>query len=308
MREKITFFIFGNSGAPVKQFIVSKAFLCFLCFLLIAGMTTVGFGAYDYYNLKMASFDTQELESSVGAQHEEIAIQRKQIQTFAGEINILKTKLLALNNFEKRIRMVAGIDNLDEQGGIFGIGGSAPEDIDTGVALTERYNDLIREMHDQVKQLTLASISQEEGFDLLLKHLIDQGNLLARTPAIRPTDGMVTSKFGMRRSPFTGRSEFHKGLDIANRKGTPVFATADGTVIYADAKSFWGNLIVIDHGHGMVTRYAHLNKFLKKSGDTVKRGEKIAEIGNTGRSTGPHLHYEVNLNGTPIDPTKYILN
>lgn len=308
MREKITFFIFGNSGAPVKQFIVSKAFLFFLGFLLMAGITAVGFGAYDYYNLKMAALEAQELRTSVEVQQEEIAIQRKQIQTFASEINVLKTKLLALNNFEKRIRVVAGIDNVDEQGGIFGIGGSAPEDIDAGLALTERHNDLIREMHDQVKQLTLASISQEGGFDALLQHLIDQGNLLARTPAIRPTDGMLTSKFGMRRSPFTGRSEFHKGLDIANRKGTPVFATADGNVIYADKKSFWGNLIVIDHGHGMVTRYAHLNKFLVKPGDTVKRGQKIAEVGNTGRSTGPHLHYEVSLNGTPVDPKKYILN
>jgi murein DD-endopeptidase MepM/ murein hydrolase activator NlpD len=292
----------------VKQFIVSKAFLFFLGFLVLSGMTLIGLGAYDYYNLKMASFDTQQLKTSAEAQEEEIAIQRRQIQSFASEINMLKTKILALNNFEKRIRVVAGIDNLDEQGGIFGIGGSAPEDIDTGIALTERHNDLIREMHEQVNQLTLASISQENGFDTLLQHLIDQGNLLARTPAIRPADGMVTSKFGMRRSPFTGRSEFHKGLDIANRKGSSVFATADGAVIYADAKSFWGNIIVIDHGHGMVTRYAHLSKFFKKSGDTVKRGEKIGEIGNTGRSTGPHLHYEVSLNGTPIDPAKYILN
>ena len=118
----------------------------------------------------------------------------------------------------------------------------------------------------------------------------------------------ATAKFGRGVSPFTGRREFHKGLDIANHKKTPVIATADGTVIYSKEKGLLGKLTVINHGHGMVTRYAHLDKLLKKHGEKVKRGDVIGLLGNTGRSTGPHLHYEVKLNGIQVNPEKYIFN
>ena len=133
-------------------------------------------------------------------------------------------------------------------------------------------------------------------------------DLLASTPAIRPTKGWKTSGFGYRVSPFTGLKEFHKGVDIATRKGTPIIASADGVVTFAGTKGMMGRVITIDHGHGMITRYGHLHKALKKRGDAVKRGEKIALVGSSGRSTGPHLHYEVLLNGLPVNPEKYILN
>ncbi len=287
---------------------VSEAFLFFLGFFAVSLTAAAGFGIYDYYHLKMVSFDARNIESSVKSHLDEIAIQRKQIQTFANEINSLKSELVALNDFEKQIRIIAGIDNSDKREGLLGIGGSIPEDLNSKIDLKEKHNSLIREMHDQVKQLRLVSTVQEEGFESLMKHLVDQGNLLAHTPAIRPTRGIVTSRFGSRTSPFTGRSEFHEGLDIANRNGTPVVAPADGVVTFAASKGFWGNMMLVNHGHGMVTRYAHLSKFLKKSGDRVKRGDIIGEIGTTGRSTGPHLHYEVHLNGIPINPERYILN
>jgi murein DD-endopeptidase MepM/ murein hydrolase activator NlpD len=142
----------------------------------------------------------------------------------------------------------------------------------------------------------------------LFETLEGQRNLLASTPAIRPSSGWMTSRFGYRTSPFTGRKEFHKGVDIANRKGTAILATADGIVSFAGQKGAMGNIVVIDHGHGLVTRYAHLSKALKKRGEAVKRGDIIAQMGNSGRSTGPHLHYEVQLNGVPVNPAKYILN
>ncbi|QTA86773.1 M23 family metallopeptidase [Desulfonema magnum] len=308
MSGKITFFIFGKSGAPVKQLSVSRAFLFFLGFFAVSFTAAAGFGVYDYYHLKMASFDAQDIESNIKSHLDEIVHQRKQIQTFADEINSLKSELVALNNFENQIRIIAGIDNSDKQKGLLGIGGSIPEDLNPKIDLKEKHNSLMREMHDQVKQLHLVSSVQEQGFETLMKHLVDQGNLLAHTPAIRPTKGIVTSRFGSRRSPFTGRSEFHEGLDIANRHGTSVVASADGVVTYAAPKGFWGNMILINHGHGMVTRYAHLSKILKKSGDRIKRGDIIGKIGTTGRSTGPHLHYEVHLNGIPVNPEKYILN
>ncbi len=308
MSGKITFFMFGNSGAPVRQVNISKASLVCAAFFAIGCMAASGFGIYDYYQLKKTVTDNTHLERKAEHQAYEITLQRKQIQNFAKEVNALKAQIAALNDFEKRIRVIAGIAPSDKQKGIFGIGGSAPEDLNAKVPLTEKHNSLVREMSGQVEQLHLASVAQEDGFESLIKYLVDQGNLLAHTPAIRPARGMVTSRFGSRVSPFTGQSEFHEGLDIANSYGTPVTAAANGTVTYADAKGAWGNMIMVSHGHGMVTCYAHLSKFLKKPGDTVRRGEIIGEIGATGRTTGPHLHYEVRLNGTPVNPEKYILN
>jgi murein DD-endopeptidase MepM/ murein hydrolase activator NlpD len=243
---------------------------------------------------------------------EEIHHQRKQIQEFAGEINALKAKLLALNSFEKKIRIIANIEIPNDSDGIFGVGGSIPEDLDAQLPLKEKHYSLMRNMHEQIEEIGRASAGQHKELESLLKSLEDQQNLLASTPAIRPLSGnvksWVTSRFGYRKSPFTGRRELHKGLDIASRKGTPILATADGVVTFAGKKGLLGKTIVVDHGHGMKTRYGHNHKLLKKRGDKVKRWEPIALMGSSGRSTGPHVHYEVHLNGIPVNPEKYILN
>jgi murein DD-endopeptidase MepM/ murein hydrolase activator NlpD len=242
----------------------------------------------------------------------EIQSQRKQIQEFATEINTLKSHLVTLNNFEKKIRIIANIEKTDDSNNIFGVGGSMPEDLDARLPLMEKHNSLMRDMHEQIDELNHASIHQKGEFESLLKSLEDQQNLLASTPAIRPISrgekSWITSRFGFRVSPFTGQREFHQGFDISSRKGTPILAAADGIVIFAGNKGLLGKTIIIDHGHGMVTRYGHCQKFLKKRGEKIKRWEPIALVGNTGRSTGPHVHYEVRLNGIPVNPDKYILN
>lgn len=308
MRKKITFFVLGTTRSSIKQVTVSKVFLRILSLFLVSCLICIGFIIYDYNNFQQAKVDSNNLQKKISYQQEEIADQRKQIQKFASEINILKSKLLILNDFEKKIRIVANTEKTDEEKSLFGIGGSKPEDLDTKVQLTKKHNSLVREMHEQVKQLSLASTNQKEGFESLLKYLEDQRNLLACTPTIRPTRGWISSRFGYRISPFTGRREFHKGLDIANRKGTPIIVPADGFVAFIGKKGLLGKVITIDHGHGMVTRYGHIKKAMKKQGEAVKRGDTIALMGNTGRSTGPHLHYEVRLNGVQVNPTKYILN
>lgn len=308
MRKKITFFVLSTTRSSIKQVTVSKVFLRILSLFLVSCLIYIGFIIYDYNNLQQTKVDSNNLQKKISYQQEEIADQRKQIQKFASKINILKSKLLILNDFEKKIRIVANIEKTDKEESLFGIGGSKPEDLDTKVQLTKKHNSLVREMHEQVKQLSLASTNQKEGFESLLKYLEDQRNLLACTPTIRPTRGWVSSRFGYRISPFTGRREFHKGLDIANHKGTPIIAPADGVVAFIGKKGLLGKMITIDHGHGMVTRYGHIQKAMKKQGEAVKRGDTIALMGNSGRSTGPHVHYEVLLNGVQVNPVRYILN
>ena len=308
MSKKITFLILTHTGSLVKRATVSRGFVTCLTTFIAISFIAISFILYDYRCIKKNILITKELESSISTQQEEIISQRKQIKTFAADINSLKLKLVGLKSFEKKIRNIADIEENNNPENLFGVGGSIPEDLDTQIPITEKPNSLIREMHEQTQQFNLAAINQKKSFESLFNNLENQRNLLASTPAIRPTSGWISSKFGYRTSPFTGLREFHKGLDIATRTGTPIVATADGVVTFAGAKALIGKVIVIDHGHGMITRYAHLHKALKKRGDAVKRGDTIALVGNTGRTTGSHLHYEVHLNGLPVNPEKYILN
>jgi murein DD-endopeptidase MepM/ murein hydrolase activator NlpD len=130
--------------------------------------------------------------------------------------------------------------------------------------------------------------------------------LSAATPSIWPAHGWLTGTFGGRSDPFTGEPGFHQGLDISTEKGQPVFATADGTIESASYTGDYGNLIVVQHGFGLVTRYGHLSAFHVKPGQTVKRGDVIGYVGATGRATGAHLHYEITANGRLINPLQLL--
>lgn len=307
MNDKISFYLLSYSGKTVKQFALTRRRLGVIvtCSIILLLVTAGIF--FDYFNLKI-TFNKKEIEKTISNQSNEILSQRKQIQKFADEINVLKSNLIELNKFEKKIRIIANINNPSEKDNLFGVGGSIPEDLDPKLPLTEKHNSLMREMHEQARELSLASVSQEKVFESLINDLKRKRNLLSSTPSIWPTKGWLSSGFGYRISPFTGLREFHKGLDISSREGTKVIATADGVVTFAGRNGLYGNMIKIDHGHGMMTRYGHLEKMLKKRGDAVKRGDVIGLMGNTGRSTGPHVHYEVFLNGLPVNPKKYILN
>jgi murein DD-endopeptidase MepM/ murein hydrolase activator NlpD len=308
MRNKISFLILNSTGSSIRNLTVSKTRLRIIGMGLAVCLLLLTFVIYDYFDLKKILVSKQQLEKKVVTQKDEIVSQRKQIQKFADEITTLKSNLVALHDFEKKIRIIANIEKPDDQGNLFGVGGSIPEDLDSRIPLTKKHNSLMREMHEQAEQLDLASINQQQGFESLFKYLEGQRNLLLSTPAVRPSKGWIASRFGYRKSPFTGLREFHKGLDIANRIGTPIISSAGGVVSFVGVKGNFGKTIKINHGHGMATLYAHVHKVLKKKGDTVKRGDAIALMGNSGRSTGPHLHYVVFLNGIPVNPAKYILN
>ena len=137
---------------------------------------------------------------------------------------------------------------------------------------------------------------------------VDKRNkLAAATPSIWPAAGWLTSSMGARRDPFTGGADFHPGLDISADRGSPVYATADGTVVHASAYGDYGNLIRIDHGFGLESRYGHLSKFEVENGAEVKRGDVIGRVGATGRATAPHLHYEVRVNDRLLNPLQFLL-
>lgn len=160
---------------------------------------------------------------------------------------------------------------------------------------------------------TLASIDREanqHAFELqhLLSTLSQQRSLLSSIPSIAPVEGWITSGFGSRVSPFTGDTSQHLGLDIAAPTGTPIRAPADGVIIFSGNKDGYGNFIMIAHGYGVVTRYGHNAQNMVQPGQRIGRGEQIGTVGSTGRTTGPHLHYEIHVNGVNEDPQKFILD
>lgn len=307
MKTKYTLFLLNSTGSPVHTINLQKPFIWMGILIVMLFFSGLGVGLYDYLTLRDARPDSKKMTDQLSLKDHAIAEQRKQIQSLARTINDLKTRMLVLNEFEKKVRVIANLELKDDQENLFGMGGSMPEDLNASLPLSEDHNQLLRQMHEQAEMVSTASSIQQEGFKSMLEKLQAKRNLLSSTPSIKPTNGWVTSRFGYRVSPFTTRKEFHKGLDIASRKGTPIIAPADGMITFADSKGLMGNLLTIDHGYGIVTRYGHIDQFLKKAGDKVKRAEPIALIGNTGRSTGPHLHYEVRLNGVNVNPENYII-
>lgn len=149
---------------------------------------------------------------------------------------------------------------------------------------------------------------REQGVLELWESLSERQNLLAATPSIKPVRGWFTSKFGYRISPFTSKPVMHAGLDIAASPGSPIYATADGVVSFAGYDPGYGKLVTIDHGYGVVTRFGHTSQIYVELGQKIKRRDIIAAVGSTGRSTGPHLHYEVRVNDVPVDASNYILD
>lgn len=148
----------------------------------------------------------------------------------------------------------------------------------------------------------------ESNIHKLDQYLLDKSSILKSTPSILPSVGWITSYFGIRISPYSGGRKMHEGLDVGAPFGTPIVAPADGIITFAGHKPGFGKFVQIDHGYGIETIYAHAQKVIAKNGQKIKRGDLIAKVGSTGYSTGPHLHYEVRVNGIAVDPLYFVLD
>ncbi|MEM6533670.1 MAG: M23 family metallopeptidase [Myxococcota bacterium] len=161
----------------------------------------------------------------------------------------------------------------------------------------------------EIDRLSADAGNIRETLSNLVDYFNDAEQILANTPSVRPSNSpWMTSGFGPRRDPVDGRLMMHKGLDIGGAIGSHIVAPADGVVIFAGSRGGYGRTLVVDHGYGYQTHFAHLSAFAVSVGDRVSRGQLMAYMGSTGKSTGPHLHYEVRLHGRPLDPMRFILD
>lgn len=247
------------------------------------------------------------LQASLERAQKSLLDQQDQFLTLAEKMKSLDAELAKVAEFNAKVRVMANLDP-GHAPTVTSLGGTERNDFSEQYLTSHRQELLVRKMHNFLEQLRTTTRLEEMQQEELLATLRSNQGFFASTPSIWPTDGWVTSDFGYRRSPFTDRREFHKGLDIAGPSGTPIYATAKGRVIASGRDGAYGLTVTLDHGAGIVTNYAHLQSIAVKDDQSVSRGELIGFMGSSGRSTGPHLHYEVRLNGIPVDPMRYILN
>ena len=267
--------------------------------------------------------------------------QQARIDGFEASVGTLQQKLSLVAEFERKVRVIANLPGsaaaggaevteigMDEaaagaEAGEMAGGGQGGEEELVPAALEgrgaigsagshgrhgPRPGDRVGLLRREAERLGLVADARALSLRELVDELEDKHQRLASSPAIWPTRGWLTSGFGNRISPFTGRRQFHAGIDIASSSGTEVVAPARGRVEFVGAKGPLGNTVTIDHGYGIRTQYGHNQKVFVQRGDVVERGQAIALVGSTGRSTGPHLHYVVEVNGKAVNPIDFIFD
>jgi len=300
-KEYFNILIFGHKTSKTRHLRIHRKTFKIVFYLFIFAFLSTTFFFCDYIQIKKKAFELNLLR-------QETETQKSQIQFFSARIEDLEKQLSKLKDFDKKIRIIANLEKGQEITSLVGMGGPSPSDIREKLKSGRDEKGLIQQMRTDIERLQSEAMSREESLSELEKLLQNKKEMLAHTPSIWPSMGWVTSGFGFRTNPFTGLTQMHEGIDISNRVGTPVVTPADG--IISDTGNDWvhGNMLGISHGFGMVTRYSHLNKVMVRVGQKVKRGDKVAEVGMSGRTTGPHLHYDIKLNGIPVNPMRYILN
>jgi murein DD-endopeptidase MepM/ murein hydrolase activator NlpD len=237
---------------------------------------------------------------------EENAQLRSQVLLVQEKVAHISATLDRVERFDAKLRTaVTSLQDPERNLAIGPVGTPEPETLPAGPVPAAEQN--LKALPGKLGSLESDAARSEQSLRQLQEYFDDQRSLLASTPSIWPTHGWVTSDFGTRLDPYSDDRKMHEGLDVATPHGQPVAAPSDGVVVFNGVEGGYGKVLVIDHGYGVKTRYGHLSETFVRVGDRVKRGDKVAAVGNTGKSTGPHLHYEVRVNGIPENPRKFIL-
>jgi murein DD-endopeptidase MepM/ murein hydrolase activator NlpD len=277
-----------HARAKFRKLKISHRFLFSMISLITSSLCLSTFFSVQYFTSLSQTHELSKLKS------ENSQLQHANEQ-FSKSVESLRTQLHTVEDKTRKLAIIAGISTLDEsnQGGVGGL-------------RSDEQNNM--PYRDDVDKMSFRSHRLEKDLSVLEQRFAEQSQLLSSTPSIAPVRGILTDGFGGRSDPFTGEAGTHNAVDISSAVGQAVRAPADGIVVKSEWANGYGNVIYISHGYGYSTRYGHLSAYNVKPGQHVRRGDIIGYVGSTGRSTGPHLHYEVRLNNNPVNPLAYILN
>jgi murein DD-endopeptidase MepM/ murein hydrolase activator NlpD len=297
--EKLSILVFKENDLSavykkkVNTSVIKYSIISLLIFFVVSSLS--------FYFL----FDLYTERHKMLAYGKENELLKLKIADYKEQINRINEKVAYLDQLESKIRDLSKVVNETETQ--IAIGGKEIDlSKDFSAVSKRKEKQYFEDLSETIASLSDKLQERENSLSELVDMLEEQRLLYLSTPSVMPVNGWISSKFGYRISPFTNRKVFHEGIDIAAMYGAEVKATANGLVIFAGYKPGYGNLVTIDHGFGFVTRYAHNSKILVKVGDKVSKGDVIAKVGNSGKSTGPHCHYEVLVNGVPVNPVKFI--
>lgn len=285
--------IIPNSNQQIKSFKISIPLIktvAIVAFSIIMAATAslVYFGKTTTYLYTVIAEKDKKIEQLTSVKEE----QDKKIATLDRNAQLVSERIKGLNELEEKVRRMVGLSTPATSRGSV----SRDSRSDANISYD---NETTAELISQIDQKT-------QSLQDLISKVAARLDYLNSIPSAYPVYGTITSPFGMRKSPFGYGTEFHPGIDISVPVGTPVKAAGKGVVTYAGWLTGYGNAVIIDHGYGIESVYGHNSEILVKVGQSVKRGDIIAKSGNTGRSTGPHVHFEVRVNGNPVDPMKYL--
>ncbi len=321
-----------NTKGSTQKWVISAAWLKAGLSFVILSVVLVAACTVDYLGLLTQSIENKRLRA-------ENLILKQQFQVVEGKLNSLESSLERVKGFVTKLKMITNVEQEDRslklaigplpRVGQVGVENGemrepaammptnavkdsvfferTPVDDNQGELSVEGQRDYAS-LAVRIDQSVNESLSRQQSILELWQSLAEQQSLISATPSIRPARGWYTSKFGYRISPFTGRPMMHQGLDIAASPGSPIYAPADGVVSFAGFDAGYGKLVSIDHGYGVVTRFGHTSQIFVEVGQKIHRHDIIAAVGSTGRSTGPHVHYEVRVNNVPVDPQNYVLD
>ncbi len=312
-KRAFTVMVIPHRGEKVRSIRLPTVLLPVSGIILLGLIIALAGWSKSYIALREEAVRTTELASELGAENRKL---NEEVDLLARETADLKERVSGLHKLGVKITEI--IDDTDPEeietlGAFLGektppTGGEegAPADLKRTLLESRGGNEQVGETAGNIVLLQSVLPEQKEALQRLIKEAEEYRCELEATPSIWPAQGRVSSTYGLRTHPITGRREFHYGLDIAAPMGDPVFAAARGEVTEAAYRRGLGNVIIIEHGYSYSTLYAHLSAFHVEEGDHVEKGEEIGCIGSTGFSTGPHLHYEVHQNGAPVDPEKFL--
>jgi murein DD-endopeptidase MepM/ murein hydrolase activator NlpD len=298
--------IVSNKLSAPRSYSVSHAHMAMIGIGLIAAMFLFGSLLYAFTLRQAVDIKNPYLQSVLSSltrkeTEKNQTVMRENLNTLAVKLGEMQARMMRLDAFGERLSKAAGVKpqefKFSEKPGR---GGPSPD-------AREQSEVTLEEFNKQLQELSLLLEDRGDKLGLLDSMLMQQNLRKKSLPTVLPvSQGYHSSNYGFRLDPFSGRKAFHAGIDFVAPTGTAVSTAAGGVVITSEPHGEYGNIVEVDHGNGLISRYAHLSKSIVKPGDVVLKGQQIAEVGTTGRSTGPHLHFEVRESGVALNPSQFL--